>query len=615
MNNKIEDLIIEFYDFSICKCKASVKVCELDIFIPDFVVMNASNTVEVYMPAAYKTTWPFKEITWHEIRHAVLDEFKQKYQSFGSFNVEFEAIDNNVYLAKVDYDFLDIHLDGCKVKVKNKRPFINMPENFKNIWPYHSIAWLDVRNAMVEHFKKQRKTQKDVLNYIPMVSVHDVSNDGTALFDIEIPELQYELTDGAIYYISNDNININLPSDFPVNPENGLTRKGVLKTIREEYLKQINGIDITPYSKSETQCELESNKNKFGRIMDADGRPFMFVPNTELRPIGKIFDTNKFQTAKKLLKALSSNDIGIFEIDTLSIIEKFRYVNSNMIIDLFASGYISRGWRNINKNKLAGIFDRLAKHNLVNICKFVRVDESYRNNVTGEEIYRIFSLAETGNRLLSELGRVHHYNPFDVYQNGNFVKAILAANQWLVYWLSSYPEEIKDKYDTAKVIHALGAEKSGAKIYSMITCNDITLIGEPLRRTYEFDEPQNAIEIQEKLKRLFYLIDFKGDIYTNSGYKPVEYNLGNDSIICYICEDDDHIKEMWHIVKSIIMDNPSKKVWFTTDARLFNYSCENERFFMFDKDDQMNRVDLFNEMKLGKERAYDFIDQTSTESF
>ena len=212
---------------------------------------------------------------------------------------------------------------------------------------------------------------------------------------------------------------------------------------------------------------------------------------------------------------------------------------------------------------------------------------------------------------MSELNRVHHYNPFDVYQNGNFVKSILAANQWLVYWLSSYPNEIKDNYETSKVIHALGAEKSGARIYSMIRCNDITVIGEPVRRTYEFDKEQDSLDIQEKLQRLFYLIDFKGDLYTNSGYKPIEFNIGIEPVICYICEDDLHIKDMWNIIKPVSLEDTSKKIWFTTDARLFNYSHENERFFSFNQNDEMITINLFEEMKLGKERVYDSINQVS----
>lgn len=346
-------------------------------------------------------------------------------------------------------------------------------------------------------------------------------------------------------------------------------------------------------------------KNKYGRIKNADGIPFAFVPNSELRPVGEISDINKFYIAKNLLKALSTNNIGVFEIDTLSLIEKFRYLTSTMIIDLFASGYISHGWRNITQDKLTRIFKRLSAHNLVNVSKLVRVDETERNNITSEAVYRIFSLGETGNRLLSELNRAHHYNPFDVFQNGNFVKSILAANQWLVYWLSSYPNEIKDNYDTSKVIHALGAEKSGARIYSMVRCNKTAIIGEPVRRTYEFEQDLNSNEIKEKLCRLIKLIDFEGDLYSNSGYRPIKFNLDADSVICYICEDDEHIRDVWSILKPIAAEHSNKKIWFTTDARLFNYSYENNRFLTFNQNDEINFVDLQAEMQLGKERAYD----------
>lgn len=613
MNEKNSNLTVSFYDFKICQCKASVCFCD-GYEMENFVVKAVGHRTDVYKLNKYDIEWPRKDVSWAEIRGLILAEFSRQIGSFRQPLITLYSYkDNGDCFADFEYELLGISIKECVVRFKNNKPYVYMPESYKKQWPYENIEWIDIRDFIAKQCKqstmlpqKEERLKHKYQEYIPIVSVYDVTSEGTALFDIEIPELEYTVKAGTIYYMSDDNINIYLPHDYPVIVKHGLTRKSVLKRIREEYIKQISGLEITPYSKCEDD-PLNPIRNKYGRIMNAEGAPFAFIPHTELRPIGAMTDNKK--TLRPLLEALRNNNIGAFEIDTLSLIEKFRYLTKSMIIDLFAGGYISHGWRNnITLNKLSLIFNRLAKYKLVNVSKFMCVDDSDKNNITSEAMYQIYTLGENGNKLLDELSRAHHYNPFDVYQNGNFVKSILASNQLLTYWLSAYPNEINNNYETARKVNVLGAEKNGARIYSLVTIGNKSMIGEPVRRTYDFEVSVHRAEIQDKLLRLINIANFEGDLYAVVGFKLEEFKFPYKPIICYICEDDEHMQEVWNTVKSISMQHPYQELWFTTDSRLFNYSNENNRFIKFSSDDTFEIINLHEQLGVGKEREYESLD-------
>ena len=619
MNAEKFGMLITFYDFSVDKCKASILFEESNITISDFVVSLKADTITVNMPSNGKdTNQIWEKITWKEVRAAITDEFNKKFGEYKKTRVVFHDEEyNGNCLADVECVFLKTEIKDCSLVLVNGAPFVHLPENIDEASVFDLISWSDLRKYIAYIFKRNKKEMADknkkemadknkeemvekIEVYAIDVSVYDITDEGTALFEIKIPALDYCFSDGNLYYVNQENISVNLPGEFPVSSKNGLTRKRALQLIREKYLEEIEGREITPYCKKEDN----QNRNKYGRIKDAEQKPFVFVPNTKLRPI-KVSDT--IHTAKNnssLLYALMKNDIGAFEIDTLSLIEKFRYMTNAMIIDMFASGYTSHGWRNINLHRLSDIFKRLARYNLVTISKFVTVDENEKDSITGEVNFQIYSLADVGARLLSELNREHRYNPFDIYQNGNDVKSVLAINQWLTYWLSSYPDEIKNDYDTAKVIHVVGAKKNGAKIYGSVTCNDILMIGEPMRRTYDFELSNDNENIKEKLVRMINTINFDGDLYASKIYKTEAFHVGKETIICYVCEDDEHVNEVWDTISSVIQNFPRDRIWFTTDTRLYNYSNEGERFFWFDDDGNRQIVDLNKRLGLGKERAY-----------
>lgn len=78
------------------------------------------------------------------------------------------------------------------------------------------------------------------------------------------------------------------------------------------------------------------------------------------------------------------------------------------------------------------------------------------------------------------------YNAFDIFQDGNTVKRILATNQWLIYWLRTYKDEVGENFETSCVIQLKGIY-TGARFYATVTINDCPMVAEPVRRTEDFE--------------------------------------------------------------------------------------------------------------------------------
>ena len=107
----------------------------------------------------------------------------------------------------------------------------------------------------------------------------------------------------------------------------------------------------------------------------------------------------------------------------------------------------------------------MADYQLITLTRFVKVNDDGSLDGNSKTNMRIITLGRNGSTLLHELGKsVPRYNAFDIFQDGNTVKRFLTANQWLVYWLKTYKDEIGENYETSCIIHLKGVENVGARI-------------------------------------------------------------------------------------------------------------------------------------------------------
>lgn len=355
--------------------------------------------------------------------------------------------------------------------------------------------------------------------------------------------------------------------------------------------------DILTNDRNSTEhiCKQQAKeKDELGRIKNAESSSFIFYPRTVLRSVD--FSDSKNSDSKKKLFDLvcalnkgSLGGIGQFEINILEWIAKLRYVSSTMLLDLIKAGYVSFGWRSdVTQTKLGRIITRMANYGLITLTRFMTVNDDGSLYNDNHSIMRIITLGYNGSILLKELGKTtSRYNAFDIFQDGNTVKRILTANQWLVYWLKTYKEEIDEGYETSCTIHRKGVEYVGARIYATVTINNCPMVAEPVRRVEKFEIDENKQLLREKIERLSHMFDNLDQLYRGKN----EISFPQRPIIVLICEDDDHILEVWETIKLILPELNNQKIWFSSDLRIFNYNRKGERF-LHSFDEVLRPVDL-----------------------
>lgn len=333
-------------------------------------------------------------------------------------------------------------------------------------------------------------------------------------------------------------------------------------------------------------------KNELGRIQNADESPFRFVSQTVLRRENDVADKTRGMSellVEALTKGPNGGGIGPFEVMIVSWVQQLRYVTKAMLLDLIRGGYISKGWRDkITADKVNTVINRLNRYNLIELTHFVSVDENGVRINDKQSNARILTLGKQGNIMLHEMNNsMSRYHPFDIFQDGNTVKRYLAANQWLIYWLVHFPDEIGDRYNSAKVVYQRGSNLQGARLYATVTCNNCTMAAEPLRRVEEFELKSERNWMRDKLKRFLEMFSHPDELYL--GYDELVFP--ERPVIVYVCEDEEHIREVHDMISDISEAYPEQEIWYTSDQRIFNYNRIGQRFLKMEGK-EMKVVDL-----------------------
>lgn len=322
-----------------------------------------------------------------------------------------------------------------------------------------------------------------------------------------------------------------------------------------------------------------AQRNRYGRIMNADSSDFVYYPHSMLRPDTKIEEVNEKRMLNLLATALTKgakSGIGPFEINALWWVSKLRYVTNTMLSDLAAHGYISLGWRDVRAfPKMKDITKRMQEYNMITKSRFCCVDENGEEYGDSKSVSRILTLAPNGSILLKELGKeANRYDPFTLLQDGNTVKRYLVANQWLIYWLTEYKDRIGENYESAALLQRKGEEFSLARIYACVTVDDVTMVAESVRRVDAFEAKENKRFLLDKLERIIDMFDHLDQLYCSN----VKMNFSSRPIIVLLCEDDAHAKETMETVAQLAEENPAQEFWFSTDLRVFNAAYIGQRF-------------------------------------
>lgn len=383
----------------------------------------------------------------------------------------------------------------------------------------------------------------------------------------------------------------------------------------------------TKNAKSEKNSKCPRNRLICEECKKCYKPPLLYYrPNQSLRETYLIKEENNRYYLSKVATRLMwplvwLGDISSIELDILTWLNSLRYISNEMLIDIIEPNVIKskqyakdQKW----KNRLNKILGSMANYGLVDEMRFVAlrsdaVDTKDRNIIPIDgkpPKTKIYTLGEAGAKLLKEVGRDGFYNEFERFQDGNMVKAKLSANQWLIYWLYAYRNKVSEYY-TIRTIYVPGVDFSGARFYATVTCGNTLIVGEPVRRTDDKQRVQQQKDLLNKFERFMMIFDNANQENLFSSRDKVY--LPQNKIVCYICEDLNHIDEVHKMLQSMLKSDNAflkekyekQEIWFTTDLKTHNYNEEGERFIVYNSDGHQAFVDLSSQrFGLGRERAW-----------
>lgn len=471
---------------------------------------------------------------------------------------------------------------------------VGMPLWMNRQWAIGEITWFDCAKAVRQAFQKQIEGKEVDTSDLLDVTFAPTRAVDSCLVDVTLPN-RHTMYGFVLRQIDGGKPLISTPKTigywkdsaypWPVLCESIVQAYRQMRQDRQnEPVAQVQEEAAPPKPQQaptvETQKEKEvKEKNELGRIINAENSSLRFYPRTVLR----LAEGNRSSAPQKstfeLVASISkgaAGGLGPFEINILIWIAQLRYVTTTMLLDLIEHGYVSSGWRmGINSSKLNRSLNRMEQYNLIERTRFVTVDDDGNPSADSYSIMLISTLGKTGDMLLRELGKkVGHYNPFDLMQDGNTVKKILAANQWLIFWLTKFEDQIGDGYESSFTLYEKGVEFSGAKIYASVTVGDYPIMVEPIRRVEDFEVASARADLREKIQRLIQIFGDLDHLYI--GQEAVSFP--RRPIISLMCEDDAHILEIGDAIADIAHAHPEQAIWFTSDLRIYNHNMEGQRF-------------------------------------
>lgn len=583
-----------------------VIACYADVIYFDKPSMNIMNcAITVNLHTNYVFSLPFlRELEIREKIHTIVKDWDiilQERTCIWTQEYRIELYSPRQTIACLAFiEIEDQRWKAWVIKMVNGQIFVNFDRNFLPI--DDSLKKKKIQKILIHDFKKKFNSfpQQQIIDIDndsikPIVVFHDEEKENGMCFADLIYADGTEEYNFKILYFGKNNIAV-----YQNNDEDGknILVKGVLhKYIRDAFFSHFDEKIFKVYRASSQNIE-NMDCTKYGRIKNAVSDSFiMFRPNQILR------EEHILGNREKVVKPISRmQQISIFEIDMLSWVNELRYTTSDMLTDLVEAGLISSEGQNFQKTKLSKKMSNLSQYCIVDISQFATIDNNGRliEKQNTRSIARIYTLGPRGANMLAELGRGYHYNPFERFQDGNIVKAILAVNQWLVYWLAAYPNEFIDHYQSSRIVYIRDSQINGARFHASIERDDCIVIGEPIRRTDQVEKRKRLID---KFKRFM-------DIFTaDSSTLYCSYNeviLPVHKILCYICEDEEHIDEVHEIITPYLSEFPNQEIWYTTDLKMHNYNEEGKRFIIYKDNKKKEYVEIERRLSLGKERMWQY---------
>ncbi len=555
------------------------------------------------LPRFLNNRWSYSEISLGELYKRITEEY-EKFTAIGAGNdakkakaadipsdessaeeptFTFSALDTKISaIADVVLPDIAVPLSGIFVQgnLSDDTVFVKKPAIISDIPELNEKAWYDLSTDIEYKFRKSFMGLGAERECGCEVSFSKPKTFYTCLADAHFSSPKKDIGGFSVKIYSISNVRIDKPHYISAWNERiyewGKLTRLMSASVLEKY--PVASEFISEPRKEKGAKEL----TPAGRIANAEKSDFRYIPGSVLISDGSVPDSER-KNIHILAAAMSKGimgGIGPYEFGVLKWVARLKYLTTVMLQELTYYGYIDTGWRgSIKRDKYAELIKRMLVYDILNRSHFGTLDEDGVLSAVGFSASKVLTVGKNGGMVLKEFAiEGNRYNPFDVIREAHTIKSSLTVNQWLIYWLRAFKNRIGDNFDSAFVMKRIGAQYTAARLYATVQVDDKVLVGEAVRRGDSSQQDANCEFLRNKLERMIQIFDNPDEMYKET--RKITYP--SRPIINLICEDDEHISEIYEVIKDIIKNNPQQKIWFTHDLRVFNMCYIGQRFICMD---------------------------------
>ena len=266
----------------------------------------------------------------------------------------------------------------------------------------------------------------------------------------------------------------------------------------------------------------------------------------------KTFDgKDGYVSMNQIVHKINIGHINDIHFAILDLVNEFEFITSRQLFQLLQF----KGIDPKSQDKLNNKLEQLVKSKILT--------RYYFNSYEGKGIYRIYCLEKMGKYLLNSKETECRWQPSDNTKPVAMIKKRLAGNQVLIAFL----RKVK-AFDGYVVKPAINAKVSG-KIFKA-TGGAIKLTKNQKSIHFLFEVFRKEVDWKKKLVDKMRLYK---DFYDN--YVPGDSNFPTMPQLILVCEDDNHMAEVFReiIINQVNIDKI--RLYYTTDLRQNSDSLEN----------------------------------------
>ena len=266
----------------------------------------------------------------------------------------------------------------------------------------------------------------------------------------------------------------------------------------------------------------------------------------------KVFDgKDGYVSMNQIIHKINLGHINDLHFKILELVNEFEFITSRQIYQMLERKGIEPGSQDKLNNKL----EQLVKSKILTRYYFESKD--------GKGIYRVYCLEKMGKYLLDSRGIECKWQPTDNTKPVAMIKKRLAGNQVIIAYLNKV--KAYDQYTPKPALKAKDIRKvfkaSGGGIKLTKNEKSIQFLFEVIRR--EEDWEKKLIE-KMKLYKDFYENIVPGD----SGFASIPQ-------LIIVCEDEQHIAEVFKQIVMNQLEIEKINLYFTTDLKQNSDTLEN----------------------------------------